>query len=74
MLREVKEGLMLLFKVDGMTCDGCVRSVTQAVHRVAPAVKVSVNLASGEVAVEGSANPARLREAITDAGFEVQTS
>ncbi|MDO5651018.1 MAG: heavy metal-associated domain-containing protein [Moraxella sp.] len=60
-------------KIDGMTCDGCVRSVTNAVSAVAGVQDVQVDLASGVITVQAddTCNQALIAEAIEDAGFDV---
>jgi copper chaperone len=62
---------MLKLKVAGMTCGGCVSSVTRAVTAAAPGAKVKVDLASGEVAVDGPAAKQAIVTAIEDAGYDV---
>jgi len=61
---------MLKLKVDGMTCDHCVRAVTKAA-RASPGVArvVGVDLARGELVVEGSPDTAALIRAITAEGY-----
>ena len=61
------------FKVSGMTCDHCVRAVTQAIQRLDPAASVDVDLAAGRVAVRGAkADPADLAAAIAEEGYRVE--
>lgn len=62
---------MLKLKVSGMTCGGCASSVTRAVTAAAPGTKVSIDLKSGEVAVDGDAAKQAVVAAIEDAGFSV---
>ena len=62
---------MLKLKVAGMTCGGCVSSVTRAVTAAAPGSKVSVDLKSGEVAIDGAASRQAVISAIEDAGYDV---
>ena len=62
---------MLKLKVAGMTCGGCASSVTRAVIAAAPGTKVSVDLKSGEVAIDGAANKQAVVSAIEDAGYDV---
>ena len=57
------------YKVEGMTCDGCVRSVTKAILSVANDAKVSADFRADTVTVSGIAEPI-LRQAIEDAGFD----
>jgi copper chaperone len=62
---------MLKLKVAGMTCGGCVASVERAVTAAAPGAKVSVDLKSGEVAIDGSIARQAIITAIEDAGYDV---
>ncbi|MCZ2498620.1 copper chaperone [Xylophilus sp. Kf1] len=59
------------FKVEGMSCQHCVRAVTQAVEDLDPAADVSVDLASGRVDVQATASRDTIRQAIADAGYTV---
>jgi copper ion binding protein len=63
------------FAVEGMHCNGCVRSVTGAVSRIPGVDKVDVSLADAQatVAYDASAvQPAQIVEAIQAAGFEAR--
>ena len=62
---------MITFNVTGMTCGGCARAVTNAVHQVDPAASVNVDLGGKKVAVTSSASPDRLQKAIEEAGYQV---
>jgi copper chaperone CopZ len=55
--------------VTGMTCSGCVRSVERVLARVPGVSSVTVDLARGRAVVEGTAEPARLVEAVTASGY-----
>ena len=57
------------FKVEGMTCQHCVRNVTEAVEDLDPTAKVSIDLAAGTVDVETSTARETVRQAIADAGY-----
>lgn len=60
--------------VAGMTCQGCVRSVTAAAERVAPGTVANVDLGRGEVRLRAPVSAethAALARAIEAAGFEV---
>ena len=61
------------YTVKGMTCEHCVRSVTEEVSEVAGVTGVEVDLATGllTVAGEGPIDPARIAAAVQDAGYEV---
>lgn len=62
---------MLKLKVAGMTCGGCANSVERAVTAAAPGAKVKVDLASGEVAIDGYVAKQAIVTAIEDAGYDV---
>lgn len=57
--------------VSGMTCEHCVRAVTQAVTMVPGASGVCVDLDSGVVRLGGTADPDDVRAAIEAEGYEV---
>lgn len=64
---------MIKLKVDGMTCDHCVRAVTQALSKVAGVEKVvEVNLDRGEATVEGRPDAAQLVAAVSEEGFQAR--
>ncbi len=63
----------MTIKVGGMTCGGCVRSVTRVLSELDGVAKVEVSLEQAQAIVE--ADPAKvgrehLVQAIEDAGFE----
>ena len=58
------------FTVQGMTCQGCVRSVTAALQQAVPGLGVDVELASGTVMLDRAVAASTLRDAIEDAGFD----
>ncbi|ALG71463.1 heavy metal transporter [Azospirillum thiophilum] len=58
------------YKVDGMTCGGCARSVSNAITKAAPDAAVTVDLATGTVLVEGGIPADTVREAVEAAGFD----
>ena len=62
-----------VYKVVGMTCDGCASSVTKAIQAALPATAVDVNLEANEVKVEnpgGIIDDATIKQAVESAGFE----
>jgi len=61
------------FTVKGMTCGHCVSSVSEEVGRIAGVTGVQVDLASGTVSVTsaGPVDPAAVRAAVDEAGYEV---
>ena len=64
----------LKLKINGMSCQHCVKTVTDALTEVEGVQRVKVNLRKGEATLrfdEARATTAHLTAAITDAGFEV---
>jgi copper chaperone len=64
----------LTLKITGMSCGGCVRSVTGVLKALPGVASVDVSLEQGEARVSFDAaqvTPAQLSAAIEDAGFEV---
>ena len=60
--------------VKGMTCQGCVNSVTRVVKRADPSATVSVDLASGRVDAATRAPAQTLIDAINAAGYQAQAA
>ncbi|MBI6925523.1 heavy-metal-associated domain-containing protein [Pseudomonas putida] len=65
---------MHVFTVEGMTCGHCVKAVTQAVQALDSAAQVDVDLASKQVRVDSSANPAQIRAAIEEEGYQAESA
>lgn len=63
-----------ILKVQGMTCQHCVQSVTKALQSVAGVRSVTVSLERGRAAVEhtGGVSPTSLKQAVVDAGYEAE--
>jgi copper chaperone CopZ len=60
------------YVVDGMTCEHCRAAVSQEVSKVAGVSAVDVDLATGELAVRGTAvDEGAVREAVEEAGYAV---
>jgi copper chaperone len=61
------------YTVKGMTCDHCVRAVTEELGKVAGVTNVAVDLVSGRVTVSGSGpvDDAAVRGAIEEAGYTI---
>jgi len=57
------------YAVSGMTCEHCVRSVTEEVSEVPGVAGVEVDLASGRMVVEGDAPVDAIRAAVDEAGY-----
>ncbi|AWK99043.1 heavy-metal-associated domain-containing protein [Stutzerimonas stutzeri] len=62
---------MQVFKVSGMTCSHCERAVTQAIQALDPQAQVKVDLAGGTVEVQSSVSEQAIRQAISEAGYQV---
>lgn len=58
------------YRVNGMSCSGCVHAVSTAIRRRAPGAEISVDLDRGLVTVQGEAAETEVREAVAQAGFE----
>ena len=59
--------------VKGMTCGGCVNSVTKALKNVSGVQEADVDLAGAKATVtfdESKTNVSALKEAIEDAGYD----
>ena len=61
---------MTTYRVEGMTCDGCVRAVGNALGEALPGVEARVDLGAGTVTLDDAADEARVRAAIEAAGFD----
>ncbi len=57
------------YKVLGMSCGGCAKSVTNAIQDAAPGADVVVDLDAKTVSVVG-ADAGAVQQAVEDAGFE----
>ena len=65
---------MHVFKVDGITCGGCVGSITRALTAADEDVKVEVDLNSKTVKVESKLPALQIIDVITTAGFDARTA
>jgi len=63
---------IMLLKVEKMTCNHCVRSVTSAVKAVDPNADVIVDLPSGTVRVTTTSDTQTVAAAIRDEGYSVK--
>jgi copper chaperone CopZ len=61
------------YVVAGMTCEHCVRSVTEEVSEVTGVTQVDVDLASGALVVTSAAavDDAGIRAAVAEAGYQI---
>ena len=58
------------YRVDGMSCGGCVKSVSNAITAKDPKARFTVDLPSGTVRVDSDTAEPLVIAAITDAGFD----
>jgi len=65
---------MYELQVQGMTCGGCVRSVTKSVQAVDNNARVDVDLPSKTVRIDSRASLDSVKSAIGEAGYEVTAS
>jgi copper chaperone len=59
------------FQVGGMSCAHCERAVTEAAHRVDPQAAVTVDLATGTVAINSALPAPGFVAAIAAEGYTV---
>jgi copper chaperone CopZ len=60
------------YTVEGMSCEHCVRAVTEEVGAVAGVRTVEVDLAGGRLTVHGEGvEPGAVRAAVGEAGYTV---
>jgi copper ion binding protein len=59
------------YDVKGMTCDHCVRAVTEEIGSIDGVASVDVDLKEGIAVVAGDADPDAVKAAVSEAGFEV---
>ncbi|MBK8175779.1 MAG: heavy-metal-associated domain-containing protein [Rhodospirillales bacterium] len=63
-------GNVRTYSVDGMTCEGCVRAVTNAIRKAGPDAFVQIDLPTGTVSVGGIDSDDTVRTAVEQAGFD----
>lgn len=63
---------MITLNVEGMTCMGCVASVETALKKADPAAKVTVDLPTGKVEIEGALGYDAAKNVIEATGFDVR--
>ena len=70
-------GASTAYRVEGMTCGHCVRSVTEEITALDGVTDVHVDLVAGglsTVTVTGTAAPADVRAAVEEAGYTLPVS
>ena len=64
---------MIELKIEGMSCDHCVRAVTKALTTVPGVTRVvEVSLERGEAIVDGEAAFEQLAAAVREEGYQVE--
>lgn len=63
---------MIKLQVDGMSCEHCVRAISQALAAVPGVQHVEVSLERGEAVIEGEAEVSALIAAIVDEGYTAE--
>jgi copper chaperone CopZ len=59
------------YTVAGMTCNGCVNKVTNAVTTVEGVEDVDVDVSTGTLEVIGTADDSAIRAAVADIGYQI---
>jgi copper chaperone len=59
-------------KIKGMNCGHCVKAVDGALRKLAEVKDVKVTIGEAVITTESAADDKRIREAIEDAGFDVE--
>lgn len=70
--RRATQGSNARYDVEGLTCGHCVRTVEQAVSRVAGVESATVDLVPGgtsRLTITGAADPEALAEAVSASGY-----
>lgn len=56
-------------RIEDMTCSGCARSVTKAIHSVDPAAKVDADPAARKVMLQTGAEPTVILKVLEEIGY-----
>lgn len=65
---------MIALKIEGMSCNNCVRHVTEALKNVQGVEKVEVSLQEGRATVTGTAPLEKLIEAVQEEGYTARVA
>jgi copper chaperone len=57
------------FRIDNMTCGGCAKSVTKAIHSVDRQAQVEIDLPQKRVSVLSTADEAAVTAVLEDVGY-----
>jgi copper chaperone CopZ len=64
----------LQFDIPDMDCQGCISSITKAVHKIDPEAQISADLTTKRVVIGGAGDAHAFMTAIEDAGFTVNAA
>lgn len=62
--------MAVVYNVAGMTCGGCVKSVTAALTQAIPGAEIEASHEADTVSVEGEHTESQVKDAVEDAGFD----
>ncbi|MCS7067231.1 MAG: cation transporter [Meiothermus sp.] len=65
---------MVQLKIEGMSCNNCVRHVTEALKSVPGVEQVEVSLQEGRARVVGTAPVEKLIEAVREEGYTARVA
>ncbi|MDI3272460.1 heavy-metal-associated domain-containing protein [Pseudomonas sp. MDT1-16] len=65
---------MQVFTVQGMSCDHCIKAITQALQAKDPGASVLIDLAAKEVGVDSALTTDQVIAVITEEGYEAKVS
>jgi copper chaperone len=72
--KHMAQSTPLQFDVPDMDCQSCVRSITEAVHRLDAGAQISADLATKRVVIGGTGEAQDYAAAIEAAGFSVKAA
>lgn len=61
--------MSMILTVEGMNCDGCERTVEEALRQVEGVESVTVDRTTNSATVDGQSDPVALVTAVEDAGY-----
>ena len=64
--------MTLQFKVPSMVCEGCVKTVTEAIQTVDSGARVNILLETKDVSIETQASAESIKEAIAAKGHTIE--
>lgn len=64
---------LVVLQIQGMTCEGCVQTVRQALLATPGVTDAEVSLDSKQAVISGQATPAALQAAVRQAGYSASS-